>query len=468
MWLGSLIPGSLMKLLSLRMAWFVSASLAGTTGLCAQSASSSPAASRLLDSSSIFASGVTVRPNGAFLFTSGSGGGTTGDTKSQALAYFAKLKTDLASYGFSMSDIAFVHAALVADETGKVDFDGWNAAWKEIFGTTDLPWKPAQTTIVIPKFWSPGSKISELDIICGNGSADTMMSASKALDLPVTNPNLAPFESRKGRFYRAMGVAPGTSLFFASGVGAPVVNKDAMPSSRESRGDMHTQATGVLKAISANLASVGLSFKDVVFMRAYLGPDVLNEGKFYFDDWNKAYDEFFNNSENPHKPARTSISIAGFANSTSMLEVEVIAAFPHAPELFSAPDSANANLKSYGKAEAAISSGVAVKGGSAFYFSAGVGPSVAGEMKAQALSALEKMKGQLAAAGYGLQDVVFLHAFVVAGKDGKVDRKGLGDAYASYFGSKDQPHKPARTTVAITALPNPDWKIEIEAIAAKP
>lgn len=415
-----------------------------------------------------FSTGITVTPGGPLLFTSGGGGGNTGDTKTQALAYFASLKKSIETYGYSMGNIALVHAALVADENGHVDFDGWNAAWSEVFGTGDSPLKPARTTIVIPKFWAAGAKISELDTLCVAGSTDTMVSASKALNFPVTNPNLAPFEARKGRFYRAMGVVPGTSLFFASGVGAPVANKDAAPASGESRGDMPTQATGILKLIQANLATVGLSFKDVVFMRAYIGPDVLDGGKFDYDGWNKTYDEFFNNADNPHKPARTSISVAGFSNPTSMLEVEVIAAFPSQPDLFAAPDAGNANLKTFGKAEAAIASGVAVKDGSSFYFSAATGPSVSGDMKTQALSALETLKGQLEAAGYSMKDVVFLHAFIVGDKDGKVDRKGWTDAYVTQFGSKDQPHKPARTTVAISALPHPDWKIQIEVIAAKP
>jgi enamine deaminase RidA (YjgF/YER057c/UK114 family) len=421
------------------------------------------------DSSATASTGITVTAGGPFLFTSGGGAGNVpGGTKAQALAYFASLDKTLQSYGYSLANVAFVHAALVPDATGKIDVDGWNAAWAEVFGTAKFPWKPAQTTIVIPKLWSVGPTVGEIDCICVAGSSDTMMSASKALKFPVTNPNLAPFETRKGRFYSAMGVAPGTSLFWTSGAGAPVANKDADPASRAYRGDIHVQAEGILKLIQANLATVGLTFKDVAFMRAYIGPDSFQGGKFDFDGWNEAYDKFFNNAENPHKPARTSISIAGFGSPTAMLEVEAIAAFPSEPAVFAAPDVGNANLKTYGKPEAAIASGVAVKGSSTYYFSSGVGPSVGGDLKTQALSALETLKTRLEGAGYGFKDVVFLHAFVVGDKDGNIDRKSWGEAYGTYFGTPAQPHKPARTTVAISGLANPAWKIELEVVAAKP
>jgi len=65
----------------------------------------------------------------------------------------------------TLNDLAFVHAALVPDAAGKIDVEGWNAAWSETFGTAQLPWKPARTTIVLPKLWSPGSTIGEIDCV---------------------------------------------------------------------------------------------------------------------------------------------------------------------------------------------------------------------------------------------------------------------------------------------------------------
>jgi enamine deaminase RidA (YjgF/YER057c/UK114 family) len=59
--------------------------------------------------------------------------------------------------------------------------------------------------------------------------------------------------------------------------------------------------------------------------------------------------------------------------------------------------------------------------------------------------------------------------YLVADKaTGKVDYKGWFDAYAESFGNAANPVKPARSTIAVAGLVQPDWLIEIEAFAAYP
>ena len=53
-------------------------------------------------------------------------------------------------------------------------------------------------------------------------------------------------------------------------------------------------------------------------------------------------------------------------------------------------------------------------------------------------------------------------------EDGAIDRKGWSDAYTTYFNTTSQPHKPARTTIAVSSLPRPSWKIEVDVIAVAP
>jgi enamine deaminase RidA (YjgF/YER057c/UK114 family) len=53
-------------------------------------------------------------------------------------------------------------------------------------------------------------------------------------------------------------------------------------------------------------------------------------------------------------------------------------------------------------------------------------------------------------------------------KDNKCDYKGWFEAYAQFFGTKENPIKPARSTVGVASLVNPDWLIEIEAVAVCP
>jgi enamine deaminase RidA (YjgF/YER057c/UK114 family) len=49
----------------------------------------------------------------------------------------------------------------------------------------------------------------------------------------------------------------------------------------------------------------------------------------------------------------------------------------------------------------------------------------------------------------------------------KMDYAGMMAAYTQYFGTHEQPNKPARTTLQVVALRRPGALLEIEVIAAK-
>src|SRR5277367_417105 len=70
-----------------------------------------------------------------------------------------------------------------------------------------------------------------------------------------------------------------------------------------------------------------------------------------------------------------------------------------------------------------------------------------------------------------LGDVVMMHVYLGGdpAKDGKMDFKGMMAGYTQFFGTKDQPNKPARTTVQVV-LPagGSGALIEIDVIAARP
>jgi enamine deaminase RidA (YjgF/YER057c/UK114 family) len=133
----------------------------------------------------------------------------------------------------------------------------------------------------------------------------------------------------------------------------------------------------------------------------------------------------------------------------------------------------------YGAPTAQISSGVSVPGGRAYYFSSGTVPATLtpapakgnpfGDTKTQAVSILNRIKTLLAENGLSLSDVVYLRAYLVPDKEkGKTDFEGWFDAYGQFFNRADNPVKPARSTVAVAGLVNPDWLIEIEAVAVYP
>lgn len=93
-----------------------------------------------------------------------------------------------------------------------------------------------------------------------------------------------------------------------------------------------------------------------------------------------------------------------------------------------------------------------------------------GDMATQAESALNNIKASLANLGLTMGDVVKMTVFMVADptKDNKLDFAGLMTGYTKFFGTADQPNKPARSAVQVAALVAPGALVEIEVVAVKP
>ena len=85
------------------------------------------------------------------------------------------------------------------------------------------------------------------------------------------------------------------------------------------------QACSALETLGERLASQGLSFEDVVQLRAYL--NVGDDFPGQFQAWNCAYGAFFNNEANPHRPVRTALPVAALPGQASV-EIEATAAAP--------------------------------------------------------------------------------------------------------------------------------------------
>jgi enamine deaminase RidA (YjgF/YER057c/UK114 family) len=366
-----------------------------------------------------------VKTAPAFYFSSGVGGESSdGPTmKQQALATAKRLEMGLKAAGIRLDELVSVRAYLAPGPDGTVDYAGWEHAWREVVNSTKA--RPTRTTIAVPFLGQPG-RLIELEYVARTG-----------------------------------GVVPEGGMYWTAGMTASVIKPDAPAD--ENRGDMRTQSRNTLARLKDNLAEAGLTLSDVVFVRSFLGPN--KEGKFDFAGWNKAYDEFFDNANQSSRPASSTLTTPAFAGRGALIEIEFVAAFAKAPAFFSAQGAAK--LHDYGDPAAMISSGVAVKPGSSLYFSGTAAPSVDGDMKTQALSALAALRGRLADAGADFKDVVFLRAYIPSA-DGRFDLAGWQDAYGTFFNTPQQPHKSARTTIAVQALPNPAWKIAIDAVAVVP
>jgi enamine deaminase RidA (YjgF/YER057c/UK114 family) len=136
----------------------------------------------------------------------------------------------------------------------------------------------------------------------------------------------------------------------------------------------------------------------------------------------------------------------------------------------------------YGNPRSAISNGVLVPANRASMWVSGVGPSRAnpnaatgsrdlyGDTQTQATSILKNIEMQLKDHGLGMKDVIYLRAYVVPDpmKDHKMDMQGWSAAYGQFFGTTEQPNKPARATIGVAALVNADQLIEIEVVAVYP
>lgn len=105
----------------------------------------------------------------------------------------------------------------------------------------------------------------------------------------------------------------------------------------------------------------------------------------------------------------------------------------------------------------------AVRAGDTIYVSGQVpvdpvsGQVVAGDIATEARQVLNNIKNILEGCGASLSQVVRCGVFLV----NPADFKPMNDVYAEFFGEA----KPARTTIIVAALPLPEAKIEIDAVA---
>ena len=91
------------------------------------------------------------------------------------------------------------------------------------------------------------------------------------------------------------------------------------------------------------------------------------------------------------------------------------------------------------------------------------------DTKAQTVGALQAIQKALAAQKLTLGDVVMMHVYLVADPaNGKMDFAGFMGGYTQFFGTKEQPNKPARSAMQVAALAAPGALVEIEVIAARP
>ena len=95
-------------------------------------------------------------------------------------------------------------------------------------------------------------------------------------------------------------------------------------------------------------------------------------------------------------------------------------------------------------------------------------PAVFGDTKQQTFDILTKIQKILQEQGLDMKDVVKATVFLAADpKLGKIDFPGLQASFTQFFGTKEQPNKPARSAFQVANLVAPGYLLEIEVIAVK-
>lgn len=80
-----------------------------------------------------------------------------GDTKTQTISTFNKIKASLEKAGYSMKDVVKLTAFVNGDPKlgGKMDFAGFNEGYKQFFGTAENPNLVARSTVQVAGLAGP-------------------------------------------------------------------------------------------------------------------------------------------------------------------------------------------------------------------------------------------------------------------------------------------------------------------------
>lgn len=92
-----------------------------------------------------------------------------------------------------------------------------------------------------------------------------------------------------------------------------------------------------------------------------------------------------------------------------------------------------------------------------------------GDTKTQTIGIMKKIQDILTAQGLTMGDVVMMRVYLVGDPalGGKMDFAGMMAGYTQFFGTPEQPNKPARVTAQVAALVAPGMLAEIEVQAVK-
>jgi enamine deaminase RidA (YjgF/YER057c/UK114 family) len=128
-------------------------------------------------------------------------------------------------------------------------------------------------------------------------------------------------------FSESVSIPPGAQLVFLAGAYPPVADASAPKGSKQQYGgDTAAQTVGALTALQGTLKSLGLTLGDVVQAHVFLVGDPDKDGEIDFAGFQSGWSQFFGTPEQPNKPARSAVKVAGLVSRGVLVEIELIAA----------------------------------------------------------------------------------------------------------------------------------------------
>ena len=392
-----------------------------------------------------------------------------GDTYTQAHRVLTQLTSDLSEVGLTLRDVVNVRAYVVGDQDTPPDFDGWNQAFTEFFGTADNPHKPARTTVGISHLFISQYKIEvEFVAVFPDDRGPFVEGSRHWLDYERSGRGAEethPIWKSYGRAHFPMStgkaVDAGQALFFGSAVMADTKFKmpPNMPVNPMMYGKIPDQAKSILSKTSMSLRSVGLTYRDVFFMRTIMYPEKGQAIGRNFGLFGREYSKHFNNSTNTNKPTRTVMSAPGYADLGPLMSLEMYGIVPEPEKLFE-----DSHIAQIGKADSISSPAVAVSAdASTLWMSGVIAPGEDLSLAEETTACMEKLGEGLSDASASFGDLVHLRIYLEAANT-KRDTDAVKKALEMYLKSNDIIHRPALTVLPIVDLPG-GAKVEVEAIA---
>ncbi|MBK1876951.1 RidA family protein [Pelagicoccus mobilis] len=390
-----------------------------------------------------------------------------GDTYQQTFSVLTQLTADLAEVGLTLRDVVNVRAYIVADP--EPDFDGWNRAYKQFFGTVSNPHKPARTTVGISRLFHSDYRVEvEFTAVFPDGRGPHVVGTRHherytRLSRTETSEQWKSYGRPVWPMSTGKATAADTGMFLSSSVRPESMIPNAPPGFFMF-GNIAQQSTSLFKQMGAQLKEAGLGFEDVFFIRACVYPGKDSIGK-SFAAFNKEYNKYFNNSKNPNRPTRTVMSTPGFNYRKQNISIEYYAAYPNDSDRdFTLAKSASGTTRKVVDSQPIASAGVAIAPDARMVFLAGSIPSVEGDMKEQAASALEALKTRVELAGGSLSDLVHIRAYIAQGDTKTLDNR-ISEWEALYQETFGSDNPPAITTLPVVSIVG-GGMIELEAAAA--